>query len=171
MTEGRRGALRGGEEGGGEEGGGARAVACPAAVVLREGGREAGRELAATAAAAAGPGVAAFTWPLSSLCSKAGAGMVTTVGGRASTPPSTPSKMSGRRSFGSMRASLLLSSRSRAPGPRRLALLAGAGAVAAGGAAGEGARVPGSTSCLLGWQPPLLGAWLPCPGTFTFSVT
>ena len=45
-----------------------------------------------------------------------------------------------------MRASLRLSSRSRAPGPRRLALLAGAGAVAAAavGAAGkeEGARVP-----------------------------
>ena len=78
-----------------------------------------------------------------------------------------------------MRASLLLLSRSKAPGPRRLALLAGAGAVAAGGAggaagvaagvAGEGARVPGSTSCLLGWQPPLLGAWLPSPETFTFS--
>ena len=29
--------------------------------------------------------------------------------------------------------------------------------------------MPGSTSCLLGWQPPLLGAWLPCPETFTFS--
>ena len=75
-----------------------------------------------------------------------------------------------------MRASLLLSSRSRAPGPRRLALMAGAGSVAAGGAAGvasgvagEEARVPGSTSRLLGWQPPLLGAWFPCPETFTFS--
>ena len=95
-------------------------------------------------------------------------------GGRAG-PPST----SVSRTPGSIRASLLRSSRSKAPGPRRLALLAGAGAVAAGGAggaagvaagvAGEGARVPGSTSCLLGWQPPLLGAWLPSPETFTFS--
>ena len=54
---------------------------------------------------------------------------------------------SGKRRFGSIRASLLLSSRRRAPGPRRLALLAGAGAgagagvgvVGAGGATGEGA--------------------------------
>ena len=67
----------------------------------------------------------------------------------------------GSRRFGSMPASLLLS----APGPRRLALRAGAGAVAArgapGAAAGDGARVPSFTSCLLGWQPP---SWGPgCP--------
>ena len=99
-------------------------------------------------------------------------------GGRAAPPLTSVS-----RTPGSIRASLLRLSRSLAPGPRRLALLTGAGAVAAGGAggaagvaagvglgvAGEGARVPGSTSCLLGWQPPLLGAWLPSPETFTFS--
>ena len=72
---------------------------------------------------------------------------------------------SGRRRFGSMRASLRLSSRSRAPGPRRLALLAGEGAVAAAavGAAGreekEGARVPGAASWLLDGPLPLLGVW------------
>ena len=82
------------------------------------------------------------------------------------------SKRSGRGRFCSMRVTLLLLSRSKALGPRCLALLAGAWAVAAGGAAGaaeEGARMPGSTSRLLGWQPPLLVAWLPCPETFTFS--
>ena len=58
---------------------------------------------------------------------------------------------SGRRRFGSIWASLLLSSRRRAPGPHRLALLAGAGVVGAGGAGGaeEGAWMPGSASCLL----------------------
>ena len=58
-----------------------------------------------------------------------------------------------------MRASRLLSSWSRASGPRRLALLAGAGAVAAAavvGAAGreeEGVRVPGAASWLLVGHP------------------
>ena len=60
-----------------------------------------------------------------------------------------------------MRASLCLLSLSTAPGPRRLALLAGAGAVAAAavGAAGgeEGARVPGAASWLLDGPLPLLG--------------
>ena len=69
--------------------------------------------------------------------------------------------LSGRRRCCSMQASLLLSSRSRDPGPRRLALLAGAGAVAAAavGEAGgrEGARVPGAASWLLVGPLPLLG--------------
>ena len=45
-------------------------------------------------------------------------------GGRTG-PPST--SVSSARTLGSIRASLLCSSRSRAPGPRRLTLLAGAG--------------------------------------------
>ena len=69
--------------------------------------------------------------------------------------------LSGRKMFSSMQASLLLLSRSRAPGPRRLALLAGTGAVAAAAreAAGgrEGARVPGAASLLLDGPPSLLG--------------
>ena len=112
-----------------------------------------------------------------------GGGMVLTSAGGRKTGPTFRSilvnhlgRQSGKRRFGSIRASFLLSSRSRAPGPRRLALLAGAGAVAAAAAAAggteggeEGARVPGAASRLLGWQPPFLGAWLPCPETFTFS--
>ena len=79
---------------------------------------------------------------------------------------------SERRRFGSMRASLRLSSPRRAPGPQHLALLAGEGAgIVGSGGAGEGAWVPCFASCLLGWQPPLLGAWLPWPGTCTFKVT
>ena len=170
FTEGGSGDLGGGEEGEGQVGGGeaevgeegAGIVDCPAIV---PGGREAGRELVATAATAEGPGVGSFTCPPLSLGSRVGA--VKALGGTAA--PST----SSRRRFGSMRASLLLSSRSKAPGPRCLALLVGAGGGAAECAAREGARVPGSTPCLLGWQPPLLGAWLPFPGTwaFTFRVT
>ena len=71
--------------------------------------------------------------------------------------------MSERRWFGSMRASLRLSSWNRAPGPWRLVLLAGAGAVAAAavGAAGreEEARVPAAASWLLDGPLPLLGVW------------
>ena len=111
------------------------------------------------------------------------AGGMVDAGGRADSPSTSISSKaaaalgleSGRRRFGSIRASLLLSSQRRAPGPPRLALLAGAGAgvVGAGGAggAGEGAWISGSASCLLGWQPPLLGAWLPSPGICTFRVT
>ena len=69
------------------------------------------------------------------------------------------------RRFGSIRANRLLSLRSRAPGPRRLALLAGAGAVAAAAVVGaacreeEGARVPGAASWPLDRLPPLLGVF------------
>ena len=108
------------------------------------------------------------------------AGGMVGAGGRADLPSSSTSGKaaaalglgSERRRFGSIRASLLLSSRRRDPGPQRMALLAGAGVgVVGAGGAGEGAWMPGSASCLLGWQPPLLGAWLPCPGTCTFRVT
>ena len=92
---------------------------------------------------------------------------------------------SGMRRFGSIRASLLLSSWRRAPGPRCLALLVGAGAgagegeegggvegaVGCEGAAGEGTRVPGPLSWLLDCRPPLLGAWSACPTIVTVMVT
>ena len=118
-------------------------------------------------------------------------------GGRAG-PPSTsvssrgPAGMgmgeSGMRRPGSIRASLLLSSLSRAPGPRLLALLAGAGAgpgagagaaaasaggAGAGGVGGAGGAtwVPGPLSCRLDCRPPLLGAWSACPASTIFSVT
>ena len=68
--------------------------------------------------------------------------------------------VSERRRFGSMRASLRLLSRSRAPGPQRLALLAGAGAVAAAAVIGaarreEGTMVHGAAPLV---QPP--GSWM-----------
>ena len=94
------------------------------------------------------------------------------------------SKRSGRGRFCSMRVTLLLLSRSKALGPRCLALLAGAGAgpgagaeegvegaEGAEGATGEGTRVPGPLSLLLDCRPPFLGAWSACPTIVTVIVT
>ena len=90
------------------------------------------------------------------------------------------------RRSGSIRASLLLSSLTRASGPRLLALLAGAGAgpgagaaaasaggAGAGGVGGAGGAtwVPGPLSCRLDCRPPLLGAWSACPANTIFSET
>ena len=116
--------------------------------------------------------------------------------GRAGPPEVAPSRgpvgmgrgESGMRRPGSIRASLLLSSLRRAPGPCLLALLAGAGAgpgtvaeAAAAGAGGAGAGgvggaggaawVPGPLSCRLDCRPPLLGAWSACPAITIFRET
>ena len=108
-------------------------------------------------------------------------------GRRAGTSSGTRGPAVWKRS-GSIRASLLLSSLTRAPGPRLLALLAGAGAgpgavagAATAGAGGAGTGgvggvggatlVPGPLSCWLDCRPPLLEAWSACPAITIFRET